>query len=55
VLSSGVNAAPHPVWLKVMVLLPQLPKLWSSVRALERQVARLVGGAKEERKRDDGC
>jgi UDP-3-O-[3-hydroxymyristoyl] glucosamine N-acyltransferase len=54
VLSSGLTAAPHSIWLKVMVLLPQLPKLWSTVRALERQVARLVGGGKEERERDDG-
>lgn len=54
VLSSGITAAPHPVWLKVMVLLPQLPKLWSTVRALERQVARLVAGGKEERERHDG-
>jgi UDP-3-O-[3-hydroxymyristoyl] glucosamine N-acyltransferase len=54
-LSSGLSAAPHQVWLKVMVLLPQLPKLWSQVRALEKQVARLVdGGKKEERKADDG-
>ncbi len=54
VLSSGITAAPHPIWLKVMVLLPQLPKLWSSVRALERQVERLVAGRKEERDRNDG-
>jgi len=47
VLSSGISAAPHPVWLKVMVLLPQLPKLWSRVRALEKQVARLVDGGKQ--------
>ncbi len=54
VLSSGITAAPHSVWLKVMVLLPQLPKLWSAVRALERQVARLGGGGKVERDRNDG-
>jgi UDP-3-O-[3-hydroxymyristoyl] glucosamine N-acyltransferase len=54
-VSSGLSAAPHQVWLKVMVLLPQLPKLWSQVRALEKQVARLVdGGKKEEREADDG-
>lgn len=46
VLSSGLSAAPHQAWLKVMVLLPQLPKLWSQVRALEKQVARLVNGTK---------
>lgn len=55
VLSSGITAAPHPVWLKVMVLLPQLPKLWNSVRALERQVARLSSGGKKEPEHDDGC
>ena len=54
VLSSGITAAPHPIWLKVMVLLPQLPKLWSTVRALERQVARLAGGGKEQRERHAG-
>ena len=54
-LSSGLSAAPHQGWLKVMVLLPQLPKLWSQVRALEKQVASLVSGAKkEERDADDG-
>lgn len=54
-LSSGISAAPHHAWLKVMVLLPQLPKLWSQVRALEKQVARLVNGVKkEEREPDDG-
>lgn len=35
--SAGLHAAPHREWLKVMTLLPQLPKLWASVRALERQ------------------
>jgi len=54
VLSSGITAAPHSIWLKVMVLLPQLPALRSSVRALERQVARLVSAGKEERERNDG-
>jgi UDP-3-O-[3-hydroxymyristoyl] glucosamine N-acyltransferase len=42
VLSGGIAAAPHPEWLKVMTLLPQLPKLWSSVRNLERQVAQIL-------------
>ena len=54
VLSSGLSAAPHHEWLKVMVLLPQLPKLWSSVRALEKQMARLIKGSKRERDSDDG-
>ncbi|MGE5307304.1 MAG: UDP-3-O-(3-hydroxymyristoyl)glucosamine N-acyltransferase [Alphaproteobacteria bacterium] len=44
VLSGGVAAAPHHEWLKVMVLLPQLPKLWTLVRALEKQVSGLIGG-----------
>lgn len=42
VLSGGIAAAPHHEWLKVMTLLPQLPKLWASVRAMERQIADLV-------------
>jgi UDP-3-O-[3-hydroxymyristoyl] glucosamine N-acyltransferase len=42
VLSSGIPAAPHREWLKVMVLLPQLPKLWNLVRTLERRVAELA-------------
>jgi UDP-3-O-[3-hydroxymyristoyl] glucosamine N-acyltransferase len=54
VLSSGITAAPHHVWLKVMVLLPQLPKLWTMVRALERQVAQLSGGGEKEPERNDG-
>ncbi len=42
ILSGGIAAAPHHEWLKVMTLLPQLPKLWNSVRALERQMAGLL-------------
>jgi hypothetical protein len=41
-LSGGIAAAPHHEWLKVMTLLPQLPKLWASVRAMERQIADLL-------------
>jgi len=41
-LSGGIAAAPHHEWLKVMALLPQLPKLWASVRSIERQIARLL-------------
>jgi UDP-3-O-[3-hydroxymyristoyl] glucosamine N-acyltransferase len=40
--SSGLDAAPHREWLKVVTLLPQLPKLWKAVWQLERKVARLV-------------
>ncbi len=41
-LSGGIAAAPHQEWLKVMTLLPQLPKLWSAVRHLERKVSQLA-------------
>jgi UDP-3-O-[3-hydroxymyristoyl] glucosamine N-acyltransferase len=41
-LSGGIAAAPHHEWLKVMTLLPQLPKLWASVRTMERQIAELL-------------
>ena len=41
VLSSGIAAAPHQVWLRVQRVLPRLPKLWSTVKSLERQVAKL--------------
>jgi UDP-3-O-[3-hydroxymyristoyl] glucosamine N-acyltransferase len=41
-LSGGIGVAPHHQWLKVMTLLPQLPKLWSLVRTLEKQVAQLA-------------
>jgi UDP-3-O-[3-hydroxymyristoyl] glucosamine N-acyltransferase len=40
--SSGIDAAPHREWLKVVTLLPQLPKLWRVVQRLERKVAELV-------------
>src|SRR6185503_16165349 len=43
VLSGGLAAAPHHEWLKVMTLLPQLPALWSTVRRLEKEMARLLG------------
>lgn len=42
ILSGGIAAAPHHEWLKVMTLLPQLPKLWASVRAMERQISQLL-------------
>jgi UDP-3-O-[3-hydroxymyristoyl] glucosamine N-acyltransferase len=41
VLSSGLPAAPHQEWLKVMTLLPQLPKLWRLVRRLDKQLANI--------------
>jgi hypothetical protein len=47
-LSGGIAAAPHQDWLKVMTLLPQLPKLWSAVRRLEKEVTRLLCGSRKE-------
>jgi UDP-3-O-[3-hydroxymyristoyl] glucosamine N-acyltransferase len=46
VLSGGLAAAPHHEWLKVMTLLPQLPKLWNTVRQLEKKVSAILKGAK---------
>jgi UDP-3-O-[3-hydroxymyristoyl] glucosamine N-acyltransferase len=40
--SSGLDAPPHREWLKVITLLPQLPKLWATVRHLEKKVSELV-------------
>ena len=54
ILSGGIAAAPHQEWLKVMTLLPQLPKLWSAVRRLEKQLARLVERSEKEIDRDAG-
>ena len=54
VLSGGIAATTHHEWLKVMTLLPQLPKLWSSVRRLERQLAHLLGTGEKEPDRDAG-
>lgn len=51
VLSSGIAAAPHHEWLKVVTLLPQLPKLWSTVRALEKKIAQMLNAEGEETKR----
>ena len=51
-LSSGLTAAPHHEWLKVMVLLPQLPKLWSTVRNLEKQLTRLITSSKKDQSGD---
>ena len=52
VLSSGIAAAPHHEWLKVMALLPQLPKLWNAVRRLEKQCAGMLKGKEKELDRD---
>jgi UDP-3-O-[3-hydroxymyristoyl] glucosamine N-acyltransferase len=47
VLSSAIAAVPHHQWLKVMTLLPQLPRLWNSVRKLEKKMS--SGRKKNER------
>jgi UDP-3-O-[3-hydroxymyristoyl] glucosamine N-acyltransferase len=47
-LSGGIGVAPHHQWLKVMTLLPQLPKLWRLVRSLEKQVAQLANRPSKE-------
>lgn len=54
ILSGGIGVAPHQEWLRVMTLLPQLPKLWSMVRRLEKEVARLLTGGAKEAERDAG-
>lgn len=48
-LSGGIGVAPHHEWLKVMTLLPQLPRLWSLVRRLEKQVAQLANRQPKEK------
>jgi UDP-3-O-[3-hydroxymyristoyl] glucosamine N-acyltransferase len=54
VLSGGIAAGPHHEWLKVMTLLPQLPKLWSTVRSLEKRVAQILKGSEKESDSDAG-
>ena len=51
-LSGGIAAAPHHEWLRVMALLPQLPKLWSAVRNLEKRVAQVLKQEEKEPKGD---
>jgi UDP-3-O-[3-hydroxymyristoyl] glucosamine N-acyltransferase len=41
-LSGGIGVAPHHEWLKVMTLLPQLPKLWNLVRQLQKKLEELA-------------
>lgn len=53
VLSGGIEAAPHREWLKVMTLLPQLPKLWGAVRTLDKKVSQLLGASGKEAKGHD--
>jgi UDP-3-O-[3-hydroxymyristoyl] glucosamine N-acyltransferase len=42
-VSSGLHAAPHQEWLRVITLLPKLPELWTLTRRLERKLADLLG------------
>jgi UDP-3-O-[3-hydroxymyristoyl] glucosamine N-acyltransferase len=53
VLSGGIAAAPHHEWLRVMALIPQLPKLWNTVRRMEKQCAAMLKGSEKELDRDD--
>jgi len=53
-VSSGIPAAHHQEWLKVMVLLPQLPKLWATVRALEKRLAKCLKAGEKEPQDDAG-
>ncbi|MGB7947817.1 MAG: UDP-3-O-(3-hydroxymyristoyl)glucosamine N-acyltransferase [Candidatus Binatia bacterium] len=46
--SSGLDAAPHRDWLKVITLLPQLAKLWTTVRHLERRMSELIKSSEEK-------
>jgi UDP-3-O-[3-hydroxymyristoyl] glucosamine N-acyltransferase len=52
--SSGLHAAPHREWLKVVTLLPQLPRLWSAVRNLEKKVSELVKSNSNKSEADAG-
>jgi UDP-3-O-[3-hydroxymyristoyl] glucosamine N-acyltransferase len=46
--SSGLDAAPHRDWLKVITLLPQLARLWTTVRHLEKKVSALTKSSNEK-------
>jgi UDP-3-O-[3-hydroxymyristoyl] glucosamine N-acyltransferase len=46
--SSGLDAASHREWLKVITLLPQLPRLWTAVRRLEKKVYARVKSSNKE-------
>jgi UDP-3-O-[3-hydroxymyristoyl] glucosamine N-acyltransferase len=50
--SSGLHAAAHREWLKVITLLPQLPKLWNAVRKLEKRAS---GSGKSENSDTSQC
>lgn len=55
VLSGAIVAAPHKDWIKVMVLLPRLPKLWNTVRHLERKFTQLSRKVGKRVTTHDGC
>jgi len=48
VLSGWVEASPHKQWLKAMMLLPDLPRLWRTVKNLEKKMAQLLPSAAKE-------
>lgn len=54
VVSGFIEAAPHKQWVRVAVLLPQLPRLWRTVKRLERQFTRLLKAAAKETDGDAG-
>jgi UDP-3-O-[3-hydroxymyristoyl] glucosamine N-acyltransferase len=53
VLSGWVEASPHRQWLKAMMLLPELPRLWRTVKNLEKRMSQLLKPAGKERDDDD--
>jgi UDP-3-O-[3-hydroxymyristoyl] glucosamine N-acyltransferase len=52
--SGFIEAAPHKQWVRVAVLLPQLPGLWNAVKRMEKQLARLLKAAGKEIDSDAG-
>ncbi|HTF92782.1 MAG TPA: UDP-3-O-(3-hydroxymyristoyl)glucosamine N-acyltransferase [Verrucomicrobiae bacterium] len=53
VLSGWVEASPHRQWLRAMMLLPELPRLWRSVKNLEKKMLQLLKAAGKENDDDD--
>lgn len=47
IVSGGVAALPHSQWLRVLRLLPRLPRLWNTVLDIERRTRHLGKRAKE--------
>ncbi|MGH7871938.1 MAG: UDP-3-O-(3-hydroxymyristoyl)glucosamine N-acyltransferase [Candidatus Binatia bacterium] len=52
-LSGWVEAVPHRQWLKAMMLLPELPRLWRTVKSLEKRVSQLLKPVGKELDDDD--